>query len=315
MEDPATFTFIIVFIVVSVFITIFLVLRCLLQGKKCPSRFRLDGKVIKTICYYQMMSSSVFSKKGIQIEVYKLSFLFKVVLITGADNKEGIELVKELVKRGAERIIMAVANLDLGQDVALEVRAELNGNVVAEYCDMSSITSIREFCTKMLETESRLHILINHHTVMWEPLKRTKEGHEWHWGCNHLAHFVVTQLLMPLLLRGTPDARVITLSSSWYTRGKILWDNPDYLENPHYPHRDSSVNAERNSSVPIASPENSSSSKSKEHASFQIESGSDQKRVNRRRYNATEAFNQSKLANILFSRQLSERMEGTGVNT
>ena len=61
-------------------------------------------------------------------------------MITGADNKEGIELVKELVKRGAERIIMAVANLDLGQDVALEVRAELNGNVVAEYCDMSSIT-------------------------------------------------------------------------------------------------------------------------------------------------------------------------------
>ena len=236
-------------------------------------------------------------------------------MITGADNKEGIELVKELVKRGAERIIMAVANLDLGQDVALEVRAELNGNVVAEYCDMSSITSIREFCTKMLETESRLHILINHHTVMWEPLKRTKEGHEWHWGCNHLAHFVVTQLLMPLLLRGTPDARVITLSSSWYTRGKIFWDNPDYLENPHYPHRDSSVNAERNSSVPIASPENSSSSKSKEHASFQIESGSDRKMVNRRRYNATEAFNQSKLANILFSRQLSERMEGTGVNT
>ena len=242
---------------------------------------------------------------------------FQVILITGADNTEGIELVKEMCKRGAERIIMAVTNLDLGQDVALEVRAELNGNVVAEYCDMSSITSVREFCTKILETESRLHILINHHTVMWGPLKRTKEGHEWHWGCNHLAHFVVTQLLMPLLLRGTPDARVITLSSSWHTRGKIFWDNPDYLENPHHPHRDSSGmgNTEKSSSVHIASPEHSSSSKSKEHASFQIDSGNDQKNVSRRRYNATEAFNQSKLANILFTRQLSERMEGTGVNT
>ena len=36
---------------------------------------------------------------------------------------------------------------------------------------------------------------------MWMPLKRTAEGHEYHWGYNHLAHFAVTQLLMPLLLR------------------------------------------------------------------------------------------------------------------
>ena len=37
---------------------------------------------------------------------------------------------------------MAVTNIDLGQDVALEVRAELNGDVIAEYCDMSSLKSV-----------------------------------------------------------------------------------------------------------------------------------------------------------------------------
>lgn len=235
-------------------------------------------------------------------------------MITGADSAEGIELVKEVCRRGAERVIMAVTNIDLGQDVALEVRAELNGDVIAEYCDMSSLKSVRDFCTKILESESRIHILINHTTVMWYPLKRTNEGHEWHWGVNHLSHFVFTQLLMPLLLRGTPDARVITLSSSWHSRGKIFWDNPNYLDNAALKHRDSTtINA--STSINPTSPENSSSSKSRDH-NLQIENDTDSgKPTIRIRYRACEAFNQSKLANILFTRELSRRMEGTGVNT
>ena len=63
---------------------------------------------------------------------------------------------------------------------------------------------MREFTTKILESEQRVHILINNASVMWMPLKRTAEGHEYHWGYNHLAHFAVTQLLMPLLLRYIP---------------------------------------------------------------------------------------------------------------
>ena len=206
---------------------------------------------------------------------------------------------------------MAVTNLDLGQDVALEVRAELNGNVVAEYCDMSSLSSVREFCTKILESESRIHILINHATAMWSPLKRTKEGHEWHWGINHLGHFVVTQLLMPLLLRGTPDARVITLSSSWHSRGKIFWDNPDYLDIPTHLNRES---AERSSGVNVASPEHSSPSKFRDHT-LNMDDKDFERSAKRRNYSACEAFNQSKLANVLFTCELSRRMEGTGVNT
>jgi len=98
------------------------------------------------------------------------------------------------------------------------------------------------------------------------PLKRTGESHEFHWGFNHLAHFAMTQLLMPLLLRGAPDARVITLSSAWHKYGSINWEDPDYAQPQH------------------------------------------------RKYRASEAFSQSKLANVLFTRELARRLEGTGVN-
>ncbi len=47
--------------------------------------------------------------------------------------------VRELCKRGAERVIMAVTDVELGQDVAVDVRGETNGDIVVEFCDMTSL--------------------------------------------------------------------------------------------------------------------------------------------------------------------------------
>ena len=66
------------------------------------------------------------------------------------------------------------------------------------------------------------------------PYRQTAEGHEYHWGVNYLSHFVMTQLLMPLLLRGgssssaNEPARVINLSSFKHKEGRIRWDDPDF---------------------------------------------------------------------------------------
>ena len=57
--------------------------------------------------------------------------------ITGADTPVGIELVREMCKRGAERVIMACDDVEVGQDVAVEIRGETNGDIIVEHCDMS----------------------------------------------------------------------------------------------------------------------------------------------------------------------------------
>ena len=72
---------------------------------------------------------------------------------------------------------------------------------IYKFSPFSSIQSVRQFTTRILEFEQRIHILINNANIQWVPLRRTAEGHEYHWGYNHLAHFAMTQLLMPLLLR------------------------------------------------------------------------------------------------------------------
>ena len=107
------------------FIIAFFVARCLTQGKSCQSHHRLDGKC---------------------------------VVITGADTPAGVELVRELCKRGASKVIMACEDVELGQvnaverrcqhieviflpiaskDVAVEIRGETNGDIIVEYCDMA----------------------------------------------------------------------------------------------------------------------------------------------------------------------------------
>ena len=44
-----------------------------------------------------------------------------------------------MCKRGAERVIMGVTDVELGQDVAVDVRGETNGDIVVEFCDMTSL--------------------------------------------------------------------------------------------------------------------------------------------------------------------------------
>ncbi|CAB4057678.1 Retinol dehydrogenase 14,Retinol dehydrogenase 13,Retinol dehydrogenase 11,Retinol dehydrogenase 12 [Lepeophtheirus salmonis] len=187
----------------------------------------------------------------------------KTVLITRGDTPDGIELARELSHRGG-RIILGCENINRGYDIAIDIRGETNGEVIVEHVNAQSMKSIRDFCTKILETESKIHVLINNNVIQWASKRTTEDGFELHWGINHMSNFVMTQLLLPLLHRAAPDARIINMTSSWYSRSKgINWNDPNF----------------RNES-----------------------------------YSACEAFNQSKLANILFTRELSKRLEGTGVN-
>ncbi|XP_071748161.1 retinol dehydrogenase 13 isoform X3 [Lepeophtheirus salmonis] len=207
-----------------------LIIRCFFKGKPCPSKFVIDGKT---------------------------------VLITRGDTPDGIELARELSHRGG-RIILGCENINRGYDIAIDIRGETNGEVIVEHVNAQSMKSIRDFCTKILETESKIHVLINNNVIQWASKRTTEDGFELHWGINHMSNFVMTQLLLPLLHRAAPDARIINMTSSWYSRSKgINWNDPNF----------------RNES-----------------------------------YSACEAFNQSKLANILFTRELSKRLEGTGVN-
>lgn len=73
----------------------------------------------------------------------------QVALISDADGSPaGAHLVRELSRRGA-RVIMVVRDVSKGQDLAVEVKAQTNGQVEVYQCDVASYKSIRDFCTRV----------------------------------------------------------------------------------------------------------------------------------------------------------------------
>lgn len=97
--------------------------------------------------------------------------------------------------------------------------------------DLSSFPSIRQAAQTFLQHNTRLDILVLNAGVMAEEAVTTPQGHEIQFGTNHIGHFLLTKLLLPVLLKtaspssspsspseegegeGGEDVRVIVLTS------------------------------------------------------------------------------------------------------
>ena len=135
----------------------------------------------------------------------------QVIIVTGANSGCGLETSRQLVKQGAT-VILACRNAERGEAAVADV-----GGGVFIPLDLASLESVRNFSKEFLAKYDRLDILINNAGIMACPFAKTKDGFEMQIGCNHLGHFLLLQLLTPLLLKtaettGKPS-RFVALSS------------------------------------------------------------------------------------------------------
>jgi NAD(P)-dependent dehydrogenase (short-subunit alcohol dehydrogenase family) len=181
----------------------------------------------------------------------------KRVLITGATNGIGLAAARELARRGAH---LAIVARDEAKGAA--TAAQLPGETDVLYADLSEQTSVRKLASEALERYPRIHVLVNNAGAIFEQRERTADGIERTWALNHLAPFLLTNLLLERLKQSAP-ARVITTASDAHKGAKVPFDDLD---------------AER--------------------------------RYNARGYGR---YGETKLANILFTKELARRLEGGGV--
>ncbi|XP_037799569.1 retinol dehydrogenase 11-like [Penaeus monodon] len=150
----------------------------------------------------------------------------KTVVITGCSVGIGRETARDLSSRGA-KIIMTCRNTKAAEKVAKEIGSQTGGELVVMKLDLASLASVQAFTEELRSRESRVHILINNAGVMFCPYSKTEDGFEMQMGTNHLGHFLLTNLLLPLLTH-SEEARVITLSSLAHARGVIPFDDMMY---------------------------------------------------------------------------------------
>ncbi len=150
----------------------------------------------------------------------------KTAIITGANSGIGLEAAKVFADRGAQ-IIMAVRNLEKGEaarDSILDMNKE--ALITLMKLDLADLASVRAFAESFKNQYDSLDLLINNAGVMTPPYSKTKDGFELQFGSNHLGHFALTGLLLPVL-KNTSHSRVVTLSSLAHKGAKIDFDNLD----------------------------------------------------------------------------------------
>ncbi|RNF38986.1 oxidoreductase [Planococcus salinus] len=150
----------------------------------------------------------------------------KTAVITGANSGIGWEAAKKLAGMGC-RVIMAVRNEEKGKQARGGIMKEhASAHVEVMKLDLADLASIRTFAEQVKSRLDSLDLLINNAGVMMPPYSKTKDGFELQFGSNHLGHFALTGLLLPLLVK-TEQSRVVTISSLAHNRGTINFENLD----------------------------------------------------------------------------------------
>jgi NAD(P)-dependent dehydrogenase (short-subunit alcohol dehydrogenase family) len=158
----------------------------------------------------------------------------KTVLITGCSSGIGVETAKALLETGATLYLTArdlvKAKVALG-DLLQSGRAHLLE------LDLNSLESVRKCVDAFLAKSDRLNLFIANAGVMATPEGCTADGFETQFGTNHLAHFLLIQLLLPTLLRSSSpeyESRVVILTSLAHRHGGINFSNLSF-EGEYHP--------------------------------------------------------------------------------
>ncbi|KAI9645369.1 hypothetical protein NHQ30_006106 [Ciborinia camelliae] len=157
----------------------------------------------------------------------------KVFLVTGCSSGIGVETAKALSTTGATLYLTA-------RNTATAEKALVNilepGRVEILEMDLSSLAAVRLGAERFLGKSSKLNVLVCNAGVMAiQDYTTTGDGFETQFGVNHVAHFLLFQLLKETLLSSASssfNSRVVVVSSSGHRGGGLRLDDYNYIKRP-----------------------------------------------------------------------------------
>lgn len=124
----------------------------------------------------------------------------------------GAEAVRSLAKEG-KTVIMACRNLRKGESVRQEILSECPGaQLRLEILDLSSLQSVRDFASRLIESGEKIHGLFNNAGVISRGYSVTGDGYENTLQVNCLAPALLTLLLLPCMAEGAHIVNMVSLT-------------------------------------------------------------------------------------------------------
>ena len=134
-----------------------------------------------------------------------------VAIVTGGAGGIGLETVRGLARAGM-RVVAGC------RDVKKATAGE------AWTLDLARLSSVKSFAASALAELPRIDVVVCNAAVWPGPRRKTADGFELAFGVNHLAHFLLVELLRERLV-ATAAARIVVVSSGLHARGAIRWDD------------------------------------------------------------------------------------------
>ncbi|MBV9905704.1 MAG: SDR family NAD(P)-dependent oxidoreductase [Alphaproteobacteria bacterium] len=183
----------------------------------------------------------------------------KVVVITGGTSGIGEVSAIRLAEQGARIVLIARDRQRTAATLVKLHTANAAANHIAHYADLSGIADMKRVAAEVAVAEPKIDVLINNAGAVFLSKQMSADGLEMTFATNHMAYYVITNILLPNL-QATPGARVVSTASDAHKSAKLDLDDLQFAKRPF--------------------------------ASF-------------------TAYGNSKLCNILFTRELARRL-GTG---
>ncbi len=144
----------------------------------------------------------------------------KVCLITGGTNGIGRVTAQALAQAGAQVVIIG-RSPEKTAGVVKEIQSQ-TGNPKVEYLvgDLSVQSEVRRLASEFRQEHTKLHVLINNAGAFFMRHKMSQDGIEMTFALNHLAYFLLTNLLLNLMIISVP-ARIINVSSAAHMGSKL----------------------------------------------------------------------------------------------
>ncbi len=141
----------------------------------------------------------------------------KTVLITGANSGVGFVAAKELGAAGAQ-IVMVCRDPVRGENARVQI-AELSSGADPELllADLSSLREIRGLADEVRDRHDRIDVLLNNAGTVFNKRELTVDGIEKTFATNHIAPFLLTNLLQDLIV-AAPAGRIVTVATEIYAK-------------------------------------------------------------------------------------------------
>jgi NAD(P)-dependent dehydrogenase (short-subunit alcohol dehydrogenase family) len=144
----------------------------------------------------------------------------KIVVITGASSGMGLETAKQLAGQGAEIVMICRDEMRGGQAQSQIAGLATGPSPVLLIADLSSQADIRRVAKEVIDRYDHVDVLINNAGGANGSRETSVDGIELTWATNHLAPFLLTNLLLALVI-AAPAGRIVTVASDLQQEARL----------------------------------------------------------------------------------------------